>query len=211
MKSIFVGGSRNISRLNKEIKQRLDNIIDQNFIFIVGDANGADKAVQKYCVDKQYANVTIFCAGGHCRNNLGKWNVRNVAVASNKKGFDFFVAKDIEMAKAADYGFMLWDSKSNGTLRNILELLQLKKWVLVYYSPENSFIKIKNVDDLENLLSKCDKSKINQFETKLGLRSKLKSLSAATQLSLLPSCRPTTTVSFPKKRLTSNRDLFVAL
>ena len=188
MKVVFVGGSRKIARLNKEIKQRLDNIIDQNFGLVVGDANGADKAVQKYCYDKQYTNVTVFCAGGHCRNNLGSWKVHNVLVDSNKKGFDFFVAKDIEMAKEADYGFMLWDAKSNGTLNNILQLLQLEKCALVYYSPENNFIKIKTVDDLEDLLSKCDKTQIEQFELKLQLSKKLKSLSSPEQLPLLPSC-----------------------
>lgn len=206
MKNVFVGGSRKISRLNKELKQRLDNIIEQNFSFIVGDANGADKAVQKYCYDKQYSNVTVFCAGGHCRNNLGNWKVHNVLVDSSKKGFDFFVAKDIEMAKEADYGFMLWDAKSNGTLNNILQLLQLEKCALVYYSPENTFIKIKNVDDLKALLSKCDKTQIEQFEQKLHLSRKIKSLTSPEQLSLLPSCE-----AMPSKRTVQHHKLRKAL
>lgn len=188
MKTVFVGGSRKISRLNKDIKTRLDNIIDQNFTFIIGDANGADKAVQKYCFDKKYSNVIIYCAGTFCRNNIGNWEVHQVTVESSKKGFDFFVAKDKEMAKESDYGFMLWDAKSNGTLSNILELLQLQKCVLVYYAPENQFIKIKTADDLEDLLSKCEKSQIQQFESKIQLNNKLKSLKSAKQLSLLPTC-----------------------
>lgn len=34
------------------------------------------------------------------------------------------------MAKAADYGFMIWNGKSKGTLNNIINLVQYNKNVL---------------------------------------------------------------------------------
>lgn len=41
------------------------------------------------------------------------------------------MAKDIKMAKVADYGLMLWDLQSAGTLRNIIELLRQNKYSAV--------------------------------------------------------------------------------
>jgi len=38
------------------------------------------------------------------------------------------------MVKDTDYGFMIWDTKSKGTLNNIVNLLREKKTVIVYVS-----------------------------------------------------------------------------
>ena len=45
---VFIGGSRKISRLNQEIKVRIDNLIKNNSIILIGDANGVDKSIQAY-------------------------------------------------------------------------------------------------------------------------------------------------------------------
>jgi probable addiction module antidote protein len=47
MNTVFIGGSRHVSRLPAPAKERLDNIVKSGFHIVVGDANGADKAVQK--------------------------------------------------------------------------------------------------------------------------------------------------------------------
>ena len=44
---VFVAGSRQISRLPAEVRSRLDTMIEKGFQILVGDANGADKAVQR--------------------------------------------------------------------------------------------------------------------------------------------------------------------
>ena len=51
MNTVFVGGSRRISRLSAQAKDRLDNVIGSGFHVLVGDANGADKAVQKHLLE----------------------------------------------------------------------------------------------------------------------------------------------------------------
>ena len=58
MNTIFIGGSREISRPPLEVEERLNNIISSGHQVIVGDANGADKAVQKHLSDRGYRNVT---------------------------------------------------------------------------------------------------------------------------------------------------------
>ena len=48
MTKVFFGGSRNIVRLNAEVKGRVDKVISSGFAVLIGDANGADKTLQKY-------------------------------------------------------------------------------------------------------------------------------------------------------------------
>lgn len=76
-----------------------------------------------------------------------------VQVDSQGTGREFYTAKDRKMAEIADYGFVLWDGESIGSLNNIAELLQLNKSSLVYYSPKKEFFKIKSSIDLEKFLS----------------------------------------------------------
>ena len=59
--SVFVAGSRQISRLPAEVRTRIDTMTDKGFQILVGDANGADKAVQRYLANKAYPNVVVHC------------------------------------------------------------------------------------------------------------------------------------------------------
>ena len=63
MSTVFLSGSRKISRLSEDVIVRLQNIIDSGLKVIIGDANGADKAFQKFFADANYKNVTVFCSG----------------------------------------------------------------------------------------------------------------------------------------------------
>lgn len=166
---VFVGGSRRLSRLNKKVTQTLDRLIERDLTIIIGDANGADKAVQSYLANKQYRNVIIFCMQGQCRNNLGGWQRRQVETSLKNNGFEFYAVKDLAMAKETDYGFMLWDSKSKGTLNNIVNLLRENKPVVIYFSPMKTLHKLTNLGDLPKILAKCDKESIRKFERELGL------------------------------------------
>jgi len=47
MTRVFIGGSRRLTRLNADVQRRIDKIIEQGFPILVGDANGADKAVRR--------------------------------------------------------------------------------------------------------------------------------------------------------------------
>ncbi|MCI0338618.1 MAG: hypothetical protein L0226_13660 [Acidobacteria bacterium] len=173
MIKVFIGGSRKITKLPSSIAARISNIIGGNFTILVGDANGADKCVQKYLAEKQYENVLLFCTGNVCRNNIGNWKTKSVSADANEKGFDFYALKDLQMAREADYGFMIWDAKSRGTLNNILNLLGESRKVLVFFSPDKSFHTIRNAEDLSALLVRCDKQSLAIFEEKLELSKRL--------------------------------------
>lgn len=65
--TVFIGGSRRISRLNDMIRERLDLIVNKKLQVLLGDANGADKAVQAY-LDKQVCKTV--CTAAHVSVNL---------------------------------------------------------------------------------------------------------------------------------------------
>lgn len=151
---VFIGGSRRLSRLNKQIKLRLDNVIDKGLTVIVGDANGVDKAVQSYLAQRNYENVAVFCMVGVCRNNLGNWPTREIAASQNaRRDAAFFGTKDRAMGAEADYGLMLWDGKSRGTLANIRDLIDRQKPVIVYLASSKSFFTLRRPDELTDLLA----------------------------------------------------------
>jgi adenine-specific DNA-methyltransferase len=152
MNTIFIGGSRRVSRLPAQAKERLSNVIGSGFDVIVGDANGADKAVQKYLLEAAYEKVTVFCSGEQCRNNLGKWPTRNVQAPKSAKGFQFYATKDREMAREADFGLMFWDGKSAGTILNVLRLIGAGKKVVLLNVPAKSATSFKTANDWERFL-----------------------------------------------------------
>lgn len=158
MTTVFISGSRHLSRLNQEVKVRLSNVVNQHFAVVVGDANGADKAVQSFLKEVGYQSVTVFCSGEKCRNNLGQWQVKPVKVEAKLTGRAFYTVKDKKMAEVADYGFVLWDGKSQGSYNNIVELLNQNKKALVYFAPKKDFVTVKSRADLGVLVQACDLS-----------------------------------------------------
>jgi hypothetical protein len=152
------------------VRQRIDNIIAKDLTIIVGDANGVDKAVQSYLKDQHYDRVTVFCMEGSCRNNVGDWPKREIrAPESSRRDFAYYSTKDRAMAKEADYGLMLWDGKSRGTLRSVLDLVQHEKPVIVYVSSEKSFHTLRQPNDLGHILNHVDPAVLLGIDP--GLRS----------------------------------------
>jgi DNA-binding phage protein len=156
MNTVFIGGSRHVSRLPSEVRKRLDKVVASGHQVIVGDANGADKAVQKFFFDVRYENVTVFCSGLKPRNNLGSWPIHPVSVPANAKGFQFYAAKDREMARQADIGFMIWDGKSPGTALNVLRLVRAGKISVLFNVPEMRALNIKSMDQWRDFITKCN-------------------------------------------------------
>ncbi len=180
---VFIGGSRAVSKLDAVIRARIDDlVIDRGYTVIIGDANGADKAVQQYLADRHYPHVIVFCME-NCRNNVGAWPTRNVEPPPGSTGFAYYSAKDLVMSQEAKCGLMLWDGKSKGTLQNILKLIGAEKRALVYFAPTNDFHVVGNETDLQALLSLCRKSDIDLAARGLGLKTPL----TQTHLPLAPA------------------------
>jgi len=161
---VFISGSISIKKLPTAAITKIDNIIKKNFTIIIGDAKGADACVQKYLVKKQYGNVIVYFAGNKIRNNIGKWNVIAVACNCTERGKKLYTLKDIEMAKEADYGLMIWDGKSEGTLNNISMMKSYEKKFFVVI--EEMIVADSHVDaiiEINNRQLTVERSQVDLF------------------------------------------------
>lgn len=166
MTTVFIGGSRRVSRLAPAVRKRLDTIMQKGFPVIVGDANGADKAVQQYLCDNGYEHVQVFCSGTACRNNVGHWPTRQIEAGTRDRGFRFYAAKDRAMTREADFGLMIWDGKSTGTLLNVLRMLGQRKKVVLYNVPQQNFSELKADHDWLGFVASLDPDLRAEMEQK---------------------------------------------
>jgi hypothetical protein len=166
MTTVFIGGSRAVSRLNFLIREKLDALITRGCTILVGDANGADRAVQQHLADRGYQKVVIYCMD-ECRNNVGGWPARTVKMPGARKDFAYYAAKDLAMAQDAKCGVMLWDGKSTGTLNNIQNLISTGKKTLVYFAPAKTFYKLSSEQDLRELLERCNQRHVQRAQRRL--------------------------------------------
>lgn len=170
---IFIAGSIGIKNIDDAVVERIKNIVDQQYQIMVGDANGVDSLIQHILKDMQTGDVTVYCASKQPRNNLGNWFVKTIESKEKPGTRAFFTAKDIKMAENCDYGLMVWDAKSTGTLKNVIELLKRNKISLIYLHPAKKFLKIKTISDLKNLLSYMDEKDISKANAKFNLKHQI--------------------------------------
>ncbi len=155
MSTVFIGGSRRVAHLPVEVRDWISEMIDKGSAILVGDAHGADKAVQEHLALSLYHRVTVYCSGNACRNNIGQWQTRHIKVPGGNRSFQFYAAKDREMARDAEFGLMIWDGRSPGTVLNVLRLVRASKKAILVNVPEKSTVTIETKDDWNNFLSRC--------------------------------------------------------
>jgi hypothetical protein len=149
--AVFISGSRRIRRLSVEVRERLDRIVGKRLPVVIGDADGADKAVQRYLDSRGYDLVEVFCAGESPRNNVGNWPLRRIDPPHSTRDFHYYASKDREMARAATVGLLIWDGESQGTLMNALRLVAQQKTAVVYVAPEKAFSEVRSRGDFDVL------------------------------------------------------------
>ena len=153
MITCFISGSRSIDQLDPMVKTKIESILDQNHKIIIGDANGVDSLVQKFLFEKKIEKVTIYHSGKNPRNNIGNWNTHEVDTCHPPGSRAFFTAKDNKMVEAASYGLMIWDTKSLGTLNNVINLLACNIHSIVFINSRKEYKEIINACDLEELVN----------------------------------------------------------
>jgi hypothetical protein len=181
MTTVFIAGSITIKHLDFKVQERMMNIIEIGHDIIVGDADGADTSIQEFLLEQHAPSVTVYCTGDRPRNNLGRWPVHQVSTYHKAGSRAFFTAKDLAMAAVADTGLMIWDSKSTGTLSNVIELLTRTCNSLVFVNKEKTFQKVTCVDDLDSLVSRMAEPSRRQADTKIGLNDRITSLRSREQ------------------------------
>ncbi|MCO1349932.1 hypothetical protein L0Z31_20950 (plasmid) [Burkholderia vietnamiensis] len=176
MTTVFIAGSMNIKHLDPKVQERIDKIVDQHFSVVVGDANGVDAAIQSYLQERGATDAVVYCSGASPRNNIGGWTVRQIDVKKFAPGSRaFYTAKDLEMARVADYGLMVWDAKSTGTLSNVIELLRQNKKSLVFVNKAKRFVPVGDAEQLKFLVTFMSPLAYNKADEKIGLAAKISS------------------------------------
>ena len=177
MTTVFIAGSISISRLHERVQERIGKIASSDFNVVVGDADGADTSIQQ-CLHEARANhVTVYCTGESPRNNVADWPIHRVHSKAKEGSRAYFTAKDLEMARNSDYGLMIWDCKSTGTLSNVIELLKDKKKSLVFVNKSKDFVTVSDKNGLNSLLAFMSEHARIKAEEKIGLSAKIAELS----------------------------------
>lgn len=176
MSTVFIAGSISISRLHAKVQERINKIVSSGFKVVVGDADGADASIQECLRTYNASKVTVYCTGEAPRNNIASWPVHRVQSKARAGTRAFFTAKDLEMAKNSDYGLMVWDCKSTGTLSNVIELLKEKKKSVVFVNKNKDFVTISDKSGLDHLLTFMSAHARAKAEGKIDLSKKISRL-----------------------------------
>jgi len=154
--NVFISGSISIRKLPLLALEKINSIIAKNYRILIGDAKGVDLLVQEYLLMKKYENIIVYFTGENIRNNAGNWESNKITADNdNKKGRERYVIKDKAMANDADFGLMIWDGKSRGTLGNIIEMKEQKKHFYVIFNED--IIDDKNFDPSSTIYYKAKK------------------------------------------------------
>ena len=143
---------------------------------MVGDANGADRAVQEFLHERSATDVTVYCTGWHPRNNVGHWPVQVVNSKAPKGTSRYFAAADVAMASSADLGLMFWDAKNSGTLSKIIELVRIQKKCAIFVETTEAFVVVKDVPTLQSLVELMPGLARQQAENKIALSATISTI-----------------------------------
>ncbi|WP_454883050.1 hypothetical protein [Sphingomonas oryzagri] len=141
---VFVSGSLSIGRLPFPVTSRLCTILDRRIPVLIGDARGADAAVQRFLADQASTDVTVYSADPMPRTNLGNWPIRVIPSEARKGTAAYHAGKDRAMAADAGSGFVIWDGRSRGSLANIHRLCARYCFIVVWLAQEESFLTLRS-------------------------------------------------------------------
>lgn len=80
------------------------------------------------------------------------------------------------MAECSDFGLMIWDAKSTGTLSNVIELLTRDRKSVVYVNKDKVFRNVGTVQEFERLVSCMSEHAQRKADEKMRLSERIESL-----------------------------------
>lgn len=200
----FIGGSRiGVASVKESPKifETLDLLQKGKHQILVGDAAGSDKLVQDYLHKTGYQLVTVFHSTPEPRFiSNSQWSTVDIGSKSGATGKALLELKDIEMAKQADIGFMIWDdfhknrygrwTVSSGTLLNIINLLTQEKTVAVFHVPTNTRIHFNDLQRFEDqfIQNRPEKDETDSIKNQLLVKT-FKDLRRKAEKLFIPDAR----------------------
>lgn len=164
---VVLGGSRHLEYVPQEVGERLTEWMEASCEFLVGDAPGTDRAFQLFLKSKKYPAVTVYTSADEVRNNFGNWQVEKVESGLKSKSNAVHAFKDRKMSQIADIGLMIWDTKSAGTLSNVIDLLGQGKNCFIWVALDSDLYQFDNKGSLEKWLGKYPEVKM-EAESRLA-------------------------------------------
>ena len=134
MSTVFISGSISIKKLPKPVEKSLQNIIEQGMEILVGDADGVDTLVQRYCESQGYHNkVTVYSIDEIPRFKINGFKSKFISHNSDsKQQRELQTFKDKAMTTDSTYSFVIWNGKSKGSYANIIRAIKNNKRVKVF-------------------------------------------------------------------------------
>ena len=80
------------------------------------------------------------------------------------------------MAAVSDYGLMVWDAQSTGTLSNVLELLARGKKSVAFLTADWEFAVVGNVQTLNTLIQRMPEEARSKANRKIKLSERISEL-----------------------------------
>lgn len=173
MSTVFIAGSIKIRKLHPYFVDRIANVVADKLNIVVGDANGADRSIQDELSRQMAERVTVYFTDIEPRYNAGSWKANRVISPARPGTREFFSAKDLVMANVADYGLMIWDTASTGTLSNVFELSKHGKYCVVFLNKNEKFINVKEPNDILKLIAVMSEKARARAERKMRLSSRI--------------------------------------
>jgi len=149
---LVLGGSRKLARIPENLVELLKDFNLENNQFLIGDAPGSDTALQQVLVRIGAKSVTVYSSAGYIRNNLGNWPSEHINSGLESKSNAVHAFKDRHMTKVADWGLMLWDCESAGTLSNVIDLVESGKFCKVWVAQDSELYTFENEISLNQWL-----------------------------------------------------------
>jgi len=149
---VVIGGSRHLSVIPEEVGLKIQDLMNSNAEFLVGDAPGSDWAFQMYLKKVGYKIVSVFTSAEDIRHNVGNWPYTKIESGLKSKSSAVHAFKDRHMTKFAELGIMIWDGESAGTLSNIIDLINQGKECYLYFGPQQEFYMIDSQSSLNRSL-----------------------------------------------------------
>jgi hypothetical protein len=150
---LVLGGSRHIEKIPQELVGFLEERCESGDEFLVGDAPGSDRAFQQVLQRIGVNSVKVFSSAGYVRNNVGNWPTEEIDSGLQSKSNAVHAFKDRYMTGIADSGLMLWDSKSAGTLSNVIDLVESGKDCQIWVAQDSELYRFDNQGSLDKWLT----------------------------------------------------------
>lgn len=115
-KKVLLAGAKNVNELTSDVKNKLVEMMNCQFPFLISDSEGGDFQLQKLLQKNGYPHVTVYYRGVRPRFNLGGWKTKSAPYNLEE-----------QMLQDCDEGFIVVKGKDEQLQARMKSFLAQKK------------------------------------------------------------------------------------